>query len=289
MAVIYAKKLREESASLERDGERISVTYVVECDTADEDPRDIRLSSYLPQRGDSYDGYGTPVCVGTSIERYEAGESLFTWKATAVYETRSAAPNDALDQPDDPTTWDPEVIWQANEITEEAAVDKDNDPIVNAAGEPFESGPQVFRFNTTLSITKRFAIDRAATVVGFLASVPDSRALVNSDTFYGIIAGRVLWTGWSQRQENINGFEVYAETWTFRVAHSWDKTILNVGFNYLDGGVLKRFKVEDPDTGEKLDSPTPGNLTSGGDDGGTYQTVISFELYPSYAFSGFGL
>lgn len=91
MAVIYAKKLREESAALDRDGERISVTYVVECDTDDEDPRDVRLSSYLPQRGDTYDGYSTPVCVGTTVERFESGTSLYTWRATAVYETRSGS------------------------------------------------------------------------------------------------------------------------------------------------------------------------------------------------------
>jgi hypothetical protein len=158
-------------------------------------------------------------------------------------------------------------------------------PLVNSAGEIIE-GAQTIEGELKLSIAgnrQTFPIANAVAVTGAL----------NSDSFLGAAAYQWMCHGISGQPavEVVNGQEVKFWQVTAELSYKasgYQLYLPNAGFNYLEGGTLKRAYVLDPDSGEKVASANVVKLnSSGGIQSSGDPILLARRFNPAVAFSSY--
>jgi hypothetical protein len=156
-------------------------------------------------------------------------------------------------------------------------------PLINSAGEIIE-GAQSIEGELKLSIAGNratFPIANAVAVTGAL----------NSDSFLGAAAYQWMCHGISGQPavevvngQEVNFWQVTAEL-SFK-ASGYQLYLPNAGFNYLEGGELKRAYVLDPDSGEKVASANVVKLdSSGGIQSSGDPILLNRRFNPAVAFA----
>jgi hypothetical protein len=124
--------------------------------------------------------------------------------------------------------------------------DKDGNPILNTAGDPFQEILFAEDFDDTLQLT----FNRA--VVPFSAAQSAKRT-TNSTPILGLAIGTVRYAGMSfQPQEHDVVGPYYSITIGLALAADWKKRILNQGFRELDNGELKPIKKGGKDVSQPV-------------------------------------
>ena len=220
----------------------------------------------------------------------EDGVGMF-WVMTVKYyiPPKENTPDDATGMPKDD--------WKATGSTTTVPVfkDKDNNPIVNSAGDPLE-GLELEASDAALTLTKCYS-DTA------WSSIASSQSnTVNSSTWNGYPARtwKVEFRGATKKEMTVSAgsgsaTKVYWETsWEFRYrADTWDLAPWDVGFNQLvtsDGtpsaSGTKRASVLGTD---KKPVRQPVALTSGvAKAAGQKPDVLNFRAYRETSFTVFG-
>ena len=113
-----------------------------------------------------------------------------------------------------------------------------------------------------------------ATIAGNRSAFPlaDAAAVTNAINSSSYLGGAAYtWQcagiGGQQATEVVNGTEIRYWQITVELVYrrsGWNLLIPDVGWNYLEGGQIKRAWVRDPETGDKIASGTPRALTTGG-------------------------
>lgn len=156
-------------------------------------------------------------------------------------------------------------------------------PLINSAGDIIE-GAQTIEGELKLSIAgnrQTFPIANAVAVTGAL----------NSDSFLGAAAYQWMCHGISGQPavEVVNGQEVKFWQVTAELSYKasgYQLYLPNAGFNYLEGGTLKRAYVLDPDSGEKVASANVVKLnSSGGIQSSGDPIILPRRVNPAVAFA----
>ncbi len=113
-----------------------------------------------------------------------------------------------------------------------------------------------------------------ATIAGNRSAFPlaDAAAVTNAINSSSYLGGAAYtWQcagiGGQQATEVVNGTEIRYWQITVELVYrrsGWNLLIPDVGWNYLEGGQIKRAWVRDPETGDKISSGTPRALNNDG-------------------------
>ena len=197
------------------------------------------------------------------------------WTVTATYTTERELQENPL--------WDPaEIEWDGENFEEVALYDRDDDAILNSAGDPFQN---VMRERTR----------RVVTVVKNVASIPtwiiNSEDAVNSAVFdlddVSIPIGLAkLGAPRISRWQTRNGVRFRQMTMTIKLnKDGWDLQPLDAGFRYRDGSDnLVRATSDD---GTDVTSPVPldGSGALLADPTPTTAVFGSYDVYPELDFN----
>jgi len=240
MAIVSVKLLHKSSSTVGRDRVRShKLTYQVKTN----DPTD--TSAMIVQSGYA----GLPVqfvtahpddatCVATSLDSCDRLESdPNTWHLTYTFDN---ATKDYYSSDDgDPTAAEIALDWGVETTTRAVTKDRDDAPILNAAGDPFE--PLEVEDNQMVLTIERPEASFDVTVAGAYNNA------INSDTFYGAEPKtlRVRITAKRAFRNQISYFNVRYE-FKYR-PQGWQPKLLQQGLRQL---------IDDPDNpGEKLKVP----------------------------------
>lgn len=160
-------------------------------------------------------------------------------------------------------------------------------PIQDAAGGEPSAPIMKAKKIPVLATQKNYATWQEITAIAL--TFADS---LNDATFYGAPEGEALYRGAEiSRRQYAGGTSYY--TGVHRVAFlggGWSFAMVNRGWAYLDGGVLKQATIKDSDDNDvPVSSPInlelDGTRTADGDVG----TIIHYRTSPKLAFSGIGI
>jgi hypothetical protein len=157
------------------------------------------------------------------------------------------------------------------------------EPVVNAAGDPFDSVPQRTIFSPAVEWRRKQTAPPAA-LCELSGTVNASEFTALGVTFPPRTGRLFVSADWSPGDEHwpwevtyrIEGRNLYVEIDEIPVNIGWDEAFLECGYKYLEtvGGKAVRFMDEDEETGQLRPSAMPQPLTIFGTDGRGYPPAI---------------
>jgi hypothetical protein len=186
----------------------------------------------LPQRGDSHPDNSNLICRSRNVSAEGDDKCIFT--VTCNYSTVTTE----AEFVEDPLKRPAEITWGFFETQRAVEKDNNNDPIDNSAGDPFLNPIIVDDSHLEVTITRnesKFLPDRA---LSFIGSVNDAAVTIAGKISAARQAKLVQYTGSKQTENDVDFWKV-----TYRIrfkSATWDKEILDQGFNQLVGGVKKK-------------------------------------------------
>lgn len=170
-----------------------------------------------------------------------------------------------------------------------AVKDRDDNPIANSAGDPFDPPLEIADPYLMMTIGRNIPLANplsyALTMMGYLNTV-------NSGPFLGLPAETVKLFTWSmQFQPPDNGYAFWRETFVFHAkwnnGNGWLTELLDVGYFRIDG--TDKVEITDPEgkqyTKPQLLDGAGGVLAAFG----AAPVYMPFRLFPKKDFSVFGL
>jgi hypothetical protein len=157
------------------------------------------------------------------------------------------------------------------------------EPVVNAAGDPFDSVPQRTIFSPAVEWRRKQATSPAA-LCELSGTVNASEFTALGVTFPPRTGRLFVSADWSPGDEHwpwevtyrIEGRNLYVEIDEIPVNIGWDEAFLECGYKYLEtvGGKKVRFMDADEETGQLRPSAMPQPLRADGTDGRRYPPAI---------------
>lgn len=270
---------REGGVSVRKSGRSLSIetthSYRVKADSKSDSRATIMATSGLPIVGSTLNG--PAICTGKTCNR-DPANPLY-WDVEVTFSTDSEDDSSGASEAagSDPSTWTPIAELAFETYTEVGLTDASGNPVVNSAGQPFETGfarPRTLvrldfdQFEPT-SVTDEDLIERNETV--------------NNATYKGKAAKTLKL---SIRSATIGTYFGYA---AWRVSYSltykpdtWQRTRLDIGNCYLSSGNLLPYTDNE---GNRIVGPLDGS--GGKQAAGTSPAVLTFDEYDAINFSSF--
>lgn len=238
--------------------------------------------SGLPGYGDDHpDIEGLSV---SSISFQQYGDQSAVWKAIVTYSGGENA--DIGDEDEEMARYTRLHIGTVAE-SRELTVDADNDavPVVNSAGDPFESVPQVERHLLEIQITRNQNDLPDMTLNGSVNSAEVTVAGITIDAKCGRIK--------IEADRNFGGKYKWAVSFIITVnPDTWALTVLQNGYRYIDANnnnALVKF-TDTTDDGRVVECSSPQLLgPEGGDGRGRGPYYATFNAYPSKSWTSLKL
>lgn len=207
------------------------------------------------------------------------------WRSTVTYSAGGANSGDSSDT-SKYTRLHIGTVTESRELLTDA--DDDTIPVVNSAGDPFESVPQVERHLTEIQLTRNQSASPASDIESLNGTVNDSAITVCGITIpercgrISIEADRLF--GGSARWSVSFRIVVKPDT--------WDLTVLENGYRYKDAsGNLVKF-TDTTEDGRVVECSSPqllGPPGDGGDGRGRGPYYATFHTYPKASWTGLKL
>lgn len=207
----------------------------------------VSLANGVPRLGDPHPEDPASLCVDVDAKNKNGEPEV--WTISCKY--TNDLPDDTIDD-DDPTSIRAKSSWAFEEFSRFVGQDRDDNPILNSAGDRYEDPIEIVDSFPTLTITKNRNSFDATNAFNYNNSV-------NSDTFRGAEPGtlRVRITA----SEEWKGDSAYwATTYVFRYnPNGWQPKILEAGLyqKVLSSHVPCFVKGETPHDSEPVSHPVP--------------------------------
>lgn len=278
MSVVWVKEKRKgRSSSQGADWKRTYTRNFLVKTTADAGPKEAREGVGLLV-GATY-SFGSEIDNGAFINSIEAtcdgGSPTHSfWSVTVQY-----GPIDPTIKPLNPLDEQPRVAWGWAQFQEAVTKDRDNNAVLNTAGDPFDPAISRDQSRPVLSLARNEAT--------FDQGLADSlRDTVNDATWWGAGAGKV-------KIASITGNRVYnadAGGWYWEVQYEfafnrlgWNARPLNAGFRQLNAAGDAQEQIYRD--GNPVSSPVPLDVDGRALSPGGTPLFLDFPIYPESDFS----
>ena len=205
----------------------------------------------IPDYGDGYPG--DAAAKARNITARLETEDRLTYVVSVTYETPGAQ-GPGQEPETDPLADDPKITWGFDSEEEVAAKDKDGEAIKNSAKDSFDPPIVKRAYYPICTITRNEATFDPADADDFVNSVNNAGI-----TIAGLTAAArkalMLDIACGEKSER-NGTTFYPITFLIRFdRNTWDRDILDQGYNYIDAGEKKRITIQGQpcDTPQRLD------------------------------------
>lgn len=247
MAILAANHVWSgESWEDDEEGPRgYQALYRVISNNPTESPLAVRAA--VPSLRSAYPSDPAAYLVKRSATR--SSESRLVWEVTLTYEFDPEDPEEPEESPlDEP----PKFRWTAGQYTKPVIKDRDNEAIVNSAGDYFDPPPEIEDVRWTVNIQKNVASVPAA-VLTYAGRVNESSFTVDGVSVLAEKARIVsLDIGELQEKNEIN-YRVFTCAIEFR-EEGWDLELLDQGYRIKDGTDLKDILIADENGDEQRPS-----------------------------------
>lgn len=278
MPTILGQK-RKRGGSIRRTGGQLvfehQEEYFVEADTLSQDYDDILLTPGLPVAGLTIKD--NAICTGKSAESDPINPLI--WNVTVDFssEVQDNQNGSEEGQTGDPTAFIPIAELAYETYSDVSLIDADGDPVVNSAGQPFETG---FMRPRTLV---RYDFEQFEPTTTTDDDIADRNETVNTSTFKGKAAKTLKLSVRSATIGYYFGYRVWriAYSLTYK-KDTWRRTRLDIGNSYLSGGNLLPYL---DNQGNRI----VGNLNGSGAKAtaGTAPSILYFDEMTAIDFSDF--
>lgn len=235
-------------------------------------------SNGIPDYGDDHpdvDGFSV-----SNVSFEQPDPTSLVWNATVTYSFGESSSSDMEDVDSKYTRLHIGTVSESRELTEDA---DDATPVLNAAGDPFESVPMVERHLTEIQLTRNQSTSPASAIVN-LNNTVNASALTVCGIAIPALCGRIS----IEADRMLSG----AAKWSvsFRIVvnpDTWSFKILQNGYRYipLDGGSPVKF-TSVTDDGRVVECSTPQLLKPAGYDGrGGPAYYAEFAAYKSASWT----
>jgi hypothetical protein len=226
--------------------------------------------------GDTY-VFGLETDAGAFVNSIEVScddDSSRSWTATVQY-----GPIDTTVKPLNPLDEKPRVAWGWAQFQEAVTKDRDDNPILNTAFDPFDPPLARDQSRPVLGLVRNEAT--------FDQDLADSlRDTVNDDVWWGAAAGKVKIGNISAARQN----NPDAGGWYWEVSYEfqfnrdgWAAKPLNAGFRQLNSTGDKQEKIYRD--GSEISSPALLDVDGHAIDPGGTPLFLEFDIYPESDFS----
>lgn len=220
----------------------------------------------------------------TNVSFSQPDHTSKVWNAIVTYSAGASNPGDNTDT-SKYTRLHIGTVTELRDLVEDAEATQQNPkPVLNAAGDPFESVPQVERHLVEIQITRNQNSSPASDIAS-LNNTLNSAQLTVCEIVIGAKCGRISIE--ADRQ-----FGAGAAKWsvTFRIVvnpDGWTYKVLQNGYRYKPGGVGDAVKfTSTTEDGRVVECSTPQLLKTDGDDGrGGPAYYAEFNAYKSADWS----
>ena len=219
-----------------------------------------------------------PVYSGIYVVGYDTQEdgNGTRWEISVLYGTDSDNESDGSEGRREVIEW-----WTFDGVDDVRDLTTDADtgaPVINAAGDPFASVPQVPVAQTQITLERRQTAQQTnvASLMAYNGTV-NSSAITVGGISIAARTGRLT----VRIKSEVSGIYAYRVTFTIRIRErqaksgssssinvGWDEALIEQGFNYMDepgaGGTKVRAMVPDGDAGEHAPSSVPVLLAADG-------------------------
>lgn len=227
-------------------------TYIVITD-ADETARTVRRNTNpdLPKIGDVDDN-------GLTVLRVEVRRDRDSKPSGQVfyYSVTWGTPEFSAEFIENPLDRDPEIVWEGLEFSVVETKDAAGTPYRNSVGDLYHGIPERPIGGGSCVITRNEAGNPANLVTQYSFTS-------NSDAFYGVAAKIARMGKITARLVREQGYTFWQLTYPIDFRRdNWRYKAIDLGFNYLSGGVKKRFLIKSD--GADVPSATPSLLDGAG-------------------------
>jgi hypothetical protein len=195
----------------------------------------------VPPIGHAYNLGGVEIINGCRVQKLtatEEGEDAQSWLVEVDY-----GPYDGNTFGNDPTAWPITVSFGGTQVEETRTYDRNGNPIVNSAGDPFAEPVTIERSRSTITIERRELVHYSAgpPASGFSLTLAQTYSdTVNQFTWNGFAAGTcrmgTIMTSGPPQYDAVNDDYFYTVIYpVFLNRDGWARKLLDQGFAYLDG------------------------------------------------------
>lgn len=268
--------------------------FRVETDSRDDGPVTIRLATtgappvpLVPRIGSKYFVTSTEQDAGSFCSNVATDFEDLTPLGLSWILTFDYAPFDFSLFGNDPTAWPILITFGSAKYERIVTVDQDGNPILNSAGDPFESPVTIDESRSIITVQRNELVKYVEGTGGFNPLLAELyRDTVNNELWNGFEAKTVkcssITTGAPQYDSN-NEVWYYQVTYVFEIDRdAWTKRLLDQGYNVISAGVRKPYLLG----GQKPEEPI---LLNGSGAFTTTPHFLSYEGYPLRDFSIFNL
>lgn len=244
MAVIEVKRQHDQtrrSSSLRDDGQRqITETweYLVRTTQIETDVDAIESASYggtsIPDEGDTHPINSDLICTAKSVERIDKTGLLWRVEVSWTSDTQAEAEE----------VWNVEMSVTGTEFQQQAYQDKDGNPIVNSAGQPFEPGLTESFYDEEITVSFNSYSVNASGIEAARGKVNDQQITLTVNGVARTYEARHLKCVQAGYQTVYSGGNSYWRiTYVFRSrVDGYTETVLDQGFAELVAGELVTIK-----------------------------------------------
>ena len=248
--------------------------YTVETDGVD-DAETVLNSPSVKQIYNLHASDSSSRVIRTRASQREEKPELFT--VDVEYST-AAAGSEEEEEPD-PLNEDAEVSWNTAAVNVVAEKDRNDNAILNKAGDAFDPPIEVERPHAVLTVTRNQASFNGSTALAYVQKV-------NSAVFAGGAVGTVMCRSISATDEIKNNIQYWRVTYEFEYApEGWQPEILEQGLRDANGDPLKGDDGDDVTTPVPIDS-SGDRITTGLPSAAIFTT---FNVYEETNFNSLGL
>jgi hypothetical protein len=259
-----------------------SDTHLLITDTKTDDQYDIGSHPDVPVIGETHPGDASAWCISVEprcVEGYRG------WHVTTTYS--SEVQLDSADPTDDAAV----ITWSGEQFQIVAVFDRNDDLIVNSAGDPFDP--------PLMADDSHFVVNVSKNMASVPATILNYQDAVNSGSF--TVDGVTIAAGLAKMQRVSIGQVQRRGSDTFRVVEfeihlrrdGWKLTALDAGFRERTaGGPPDGIKnIKNPDDGENVTAPVPLDGSGGAllDPSPTNCQFLEFDYYKTADFSSLPL
>jgi len=247
MAVTVKERYEDRSTHIGIYLKRDHIRKFVATTDNDEGSYAVADASGLPSLGNAHPEDPVSLCVDVEARPVNGEPSI--WLVTCKY--TNDLPNDTIDD-DDPMSVRPKASWGFEDHSRFVDKDRDDDPILNTAGDRYDDPIELVDSFPVLTIVRNRLTFSATQAYNYNNSV-------NSDTFRGAAPGtlRVRMTA----SEEWKGDAAYwAVTYVFRYnPNGWQPKVLEAGlYQKVSGSRIPCYvKGENPYDSEPVSVPVP--------------------------------